>query len=129
MLESIGNEEKYKGSNIMEKRRSSKLITPLRSCFFFVLATMAFSAYASDCMYLGNPNRPGTVWQPPHCEKNGCWKQGEYIKFITPATCHDVVWIDGSYDHYGNWIPAHFRVLRYTVVNPGSESHYAGVPI
>lgn len=114
----------------MENRQSSKYVKPLKSCLLFVLAAVAFNVYAynPNAMYLGNPNRPDTVWQPAHCE-HGCWREGYYIKFLKQPTCHDVVWVDGQYDRNGNWVEAHFKVIRYTVVNPGSESRYAGVPI
>lgn len=116
----------------MEKRRSSRLVTPLKSCFFVGLTVMAFNANAccSDAMYLGNPNRPDTVWQPPHCNGNGCWAGGSYKKFVCrQSTCHDVCWQCGRYDGCGNWIPAHFNVPRYVWVNPGPENRYPGFPM
>lgn len=106
------------------KRRASKFFS-LKSCLFLVLVIFTANSYA---MYLGNPNRPGTVWQPPHC-KNGCWHDGYYIKFLDKPCCRDVVWIDGQYDRRGNWIPAHYKVVRYVVVNPGSEANYVGFPM
>lgn len=106
----------------------TKFISPLKTCLFVALTVIASNVFAYGPMYLGNQNRPDTVWQPPHCQ-NGCWREGYYIKFLSQPTCRDVVWIDGQYDRHGNWIPAHFRVLRYTVVNPGSEANYPGVPI
>lgn len=108
----------------MEKRRR---ITSIVFGSLLVLSVMALNGCAccSDAMYLGNPNRPGTVWQPPECE-HGCWRSGYYMRFLRQPTCHDVAWVDGECDHCKNWIPAYFRVLRYTIVNPRAEACYPG---
>lgn len=106
----------------MEMKRSSKFTALFKTCLFLVLAAMSFNVYA---MYLGNPNRPDTVWQPGHYD-DGCWVEGHYLKFLTPPTCDNVSWVDGHYDRHGDWIPAHYRVMRYHVVNPGPDSAYPG---
>lgn len=112
------------------KQRVGKSSTVFKASLFLVLTALAANVYAynPNAMYLGNPNRPDTVWQPPHCD-HGCWREGYYIKFLSQPTCRDVVWVDGMYDRSGNWIPAHFKVLRYTVVNPGPEANYVGFPM
>lgn len=106
------------------KARSSKLFTAFKVGLILVLSAITINGYA---MYLGNPHRPGTVWQPAHCEGN-CWRDGYYIKFLDQPCCRDVTWVDGHYDRSGNWVGSHFKVLRYVVVNPGSEANYVGFP-
>lgn len=105
-----------------QKSKWVKIFPPL---LFFVLSMLSFNLYA---MYLGNPHRPDTVWQPEHCD-DGCVVQGHYLKFLSQPSCRDVTWVNGSYDDSGNYVSPHFRVHRYVVVNPGSESYYPGYPM
>jgi len=100
------------------KKTSKKVMFALKSGMLIGLSAAAFnvSAYCSDAVYLGNPDRPDTVWQPASCV-NGCPHEGYFIKFINQPTCRDV-----------RWDCDHFRVPRYVVVNPGSEQNYPGVP-
>lgn len=111
----------------MESLKASKLLTPVKACAFIALATIGANAFAWGGFYVGNPNRPDTVWQPAHCE-GGCWKEGQYIKFIDKPKCNNLVWVDGQYDRNGNWVGGHYKVVRYVVVNPGSEARYSWFP-
>lgn len=107
-----------------------KVFSLFKTCLFLALSAVTINGFAcADAMYLGNQNRVDTVWQPPHCGRDGCFHEGYYIKFLCQPTCRNVVWVDGSYDRGGNYVPAHFKVLRYRVVNPGSEQNYPGYPI
>lgn len=110
----------------MEKLNLPKVVASL----MLGLTTLSANVYACshNRMYVGNPNRPDTIWQPGYAE-NGCWHQGHYIKFIHGARCGDVAWVDGQYDKVGNWIPGHFKVADYHVVNPCPEYQYPGVPM
>src|SRR5262245_29904976 len=102
-----------------------KLISPLKACVFVALATMTFGAYAGCVSYVGNPTRPNTIWVPGHCV-NGCWVHGHYYKILTPVREADLVWVGGGYDYNGNWIPAHWQLRNYVIVNPGRMSDYPG---
>jgi hypothetical protein len=105
------------------KTKSGKFALVLKSCILIALAASTVNVYA---MYLGNPDRPNTVWVPGHCASNGCWVEGHYLKFMHQPSCHDVAWVDGQYDRNGNWIPAHWQVRAYVIMNPGSDSEYPG---
>lgn len=92
-----------------------KMITAVKSCLFLALATLSFGAladgcrasYCSDPVYVGNPNRPDTIWVPGHYAQNGCWKEGYYIKYYRPVCNGEVVW---NGDHYDYARP--YRVVR-----------------
>lgn len=108
----------------MMSKTAVALVSLVKTSVFIALGTMVFSSafawhssyYGSrDEIYLGNPTRPNTIWVPAHCEK-GCWKEGYYVKFLTPPTCRDVAWVDGAYDRDGNWIQAHWKVRGARVV-------------
>lgn len=71
----------------------------LRASVFVGLAVFSFNAYAwCQNTYVGNPNRPYTVWVPGHYE-NGCWVEGRYVKFLkVDCDCSGkLVWTG---DHY-----------------------------
>jgi hypothetical protein len=98
-------------------KASKKALTfALKSGLLVGLTALSFSAYAVGPMYLGNPDRPGTVWQPANCGYH-CGREGHFIKFINQPMCNDVTWTGD-----------HFKVHHYVVINPGSEQNYAGVP-
>ncbi len=105
---------------------AKKLLTPLKVCALLGLAVVSLSAKA-DVRYVGNPVRPDTIWIPAHCEK-GCWNEGYFLKILHPecVNCSNLVWVDGRYDRYGNWVGAHYELKRYVVVNSQPESRYAG---
>lgn len=75
---------------------------------FVVLATLSFNSFA---MYVGNPNRPDTIWVPGEC-RHGCWAEGHYIKFMTPVHEGDLVWVSGQYDYAGNWVEGHYQLTH-----------------
>lgn len=100
-----------------------KVITAVKSCLFVGLATLSFGAAASYCggascerVYVGNPDRPNTVWVPGHYSKSGCWKEGYYIKFYRPVCQGEIAWVN---DHYDYARP--YRVVRGEDVATG---HY-----
>lgn len=79
-------------------------LLPLKVGLLFVLASLSFSAFAHynncgccDCVYVGNPTRPYTVWIPEHC-RNRCYVPGHYVKYINPPVCcKNVYW---NCDHW-----------------------------
>ncbi len=49
---------------------------------FISLAAFSFNSYAwCKYRYVGNPNRPYTIWIPGHYE-GCCWVEGHYVKFL-----------------------------------------------
>lgn len=89
------------------------LVTLTKISLFAILAVVSFSAQA---MYVGNPNRPNTIWVPGEC-KNGCWREGYYMQFKTCVRSDELNWIPGHYDVRGNWIEGHYQVSgRYQKV-------------
>lgn len=93
-----------------------KMLTAVKSCLFLALATVSIGASAHracdggmgcDPVYVGNPDRPDTIWVPGHYAQNGCWKDGYYIKFYRPVCNGEVVW---NGDHYDYARP--YRVVR-----------------
>lgn len=105
---------------------TQKLLTPLKVCVLLGLAVVSLNAKA-DVGYVGNPHRPDTIWIPAHCQ-GGCWNEGYYLKIMNPecVNCSDLVWVEGMNDRYGNWMPAHYELKRYVVINSRPESDYAG---
>lgn len=110
----------------MKGKFTQKLLTPFKVFAVLGLAVVSINANAS-VGYVGNPERPDTIWIPAHCDK-GCWNEGYFLKLMNKecVNCSDMVWVEGMNDRYGNWIPAHYELKRYTVVNSRPESDYAG---
>jgi hypothetical protein len=101
----------------MKSKTAGRLKSMLKAGVLVALTAMSSSVLAGT-MYLGNPVRPDTVWQPAHC-KGGCVVEGHYLKVIyPPVSCREVVWVDGHYDRCGNWIGGHYRFVRAVIVNP-----------
>ncbi len=76
------------------------------------LASLSFSAFAGS-IYVGNPNRPNTVWIPAHYS-HGYWVQGYYVKYINPpVSCRNLTWVNSGVDKHGYYVPAHYEP-RYT---------------
>lgn len=107
--------------NIMKK-----LFSPMKVLALAGLVAVSVSAKA-DLGYVGNPNRPDTIWIPAHCQ-NGCWNEGYFLKIMNPecVNCTDLVWVEGMNDRNGNWIPAHYELKRFVVVNSKPENNYPG---
>lgn len=65
----------------------------------------------SFAMYVGNPNRPNTIWVPGHYE-NGCWKDGYYMKFMCPQIRREqLVWMQPE-NGKGHWMPANYIIVN-----------------
>lgn len=113
----------------MKGNITKKLFTPLKISAAIALAALSFNASA-DVGYVGNPDRPDTFWVPGHCDGH-CWNEGYYVKIMKPdcVDCSDLVWVDGMNDAYGNWIPAHYELKRYVVINGQPEHVYPGYAI
>lgn len=111
-------------------RRSRTFRSALKTCLFVGLTAVTLNVYAgwfdSPTVYVGNPHRPNTTWQPTCCRGCGCWNEGFYIKFLRQPRCGDACWVNGRYDRVGNWIPPHYVVKRFRVVNPMPDSYYPG---
>ena len=90
----------------------------LKATLFISLAALTFNVYAwCENTYIGNPNRPYTVWVPGHY-KHGCWVEGYYVKFLT-RNCHcygELTWVPGGYTSRGYYVSGHYVYSRPVVI-------------
>lgn len=104
-------------------------LSKIKTLTTFALASLLLSAsmgaFAGCVNYVGNPTRPNTFWVPGHCE-NGCWVPGHYYKILSCVHRADLTWVPTACDGEGHWIPAHWELNNYVMVNPGHDSDYPG---
>lgn len=82
----------------------------IKSLLFFSLTFISFSASA---LYLGNPNRPNTVWVPGHYVHGCCWVDGYYMKYMNPPVSpEEVVWVEPYHGRQGHWMPREYVIVN-----------------
>lgn len=114
-----------------------KMMTAIKSCIFLALATASVGAMAGTCgcynrtcddpIYVGNPNRPDTIWVPGHYTQSGCWKEGYYIKFNRTVCNGEVVWMGDHYDYAHPYRPVRGQdVALHNYYNDGRGYGWCG---